>query len=558
MGRQNFLFEHDGETVMGFDTGLDARSFARAKLSQLLTEHGQVVRLGDAQGEPDSAEHWKPSGVIEHSGAGGAQPTMVVWGPAFEGERLDLIVNDGNRQDEALSAVALWLRAILALDRKSRAFVPLWPCAAIVSAEQVFFAPPALALRCLRADEESLLFSGYEWYVHPDFGGVDIVGNQYESAVSGQPLRVRSGAPSISAEELEAEIEKTNLRTAFTAAAMLYRIISGAPPFAATNDTMLHQDMREGNFLPVRFAAPGLDARLAGVVQKILEPSGKKNEITKEPARKPSPGDLLEALRPRSPTNALPAPAGGVAGGGLAATLGELISPVSEADIQALEKEKKQFLKVSSASIKTKRFVARNTRVLLGAFAFLAVVVFFVANIITTRAAQPTTAGMEPLEVIESFYNAFGELDHMLMDNIVLRGVARSDITMVTNLFVIDRVRMAHEFVHTLTISAREWQEMGGGATELNVFGVTDLRIEPVLGRESSEWQEQGRRNRNRDEEELHFRVDYLLWMPAQMLGYMIEGAVVPVYVRITDLVSLVRRQGNWRISYIARVTHLD
>ena len=551
MGRQAFLFELDGTRVLGFDTGLDARAFARAKLAQLLTEHGLIVRPGG------SVELWKASGVIEYSGPepAASPPTMVVWGPAVEGERLDLLVNDDGRRDEALLAIALWLRAALLLEEKTRASVPLWPCAALVAESHVFFAPPSLALRCLRADEESL-YSGYEWYVHPDFGGTELVHDQHEAVMPAHVARRGFGGfvGGPDRNQLKGDLAKADRRAAFTAAAMLYRVFAGTPPFTSTDDITLPQDMRDGNFLPIRLAVPGMDSQLADLVQRVLEPQGKRNAANGTIMEKPPPGDLLSAIQPDPP---------GEGASGRAASVGSLIRPLSETDMQLLEKEKTQFLKIKAASVNTRRFVVRNAGILIGSLAAIVIAVFFFATIANSRAARPTTEGMDPIQVVESYYNAFGELNHIFMENIVLRGVGRADITMVVNLFVINRVRMAHELSPTpLIISAAEWKERGGGRTYASVFGVTDLHIEQVDGRGRASPPRRGRAQRDY-EEELHFRVEYLFWMPAQMIGgaamdaRLAEGAdepPLPVSFRHTDIVTLVRRRGNWRISDIARI----
>jgi len=610
MGRQVFLFELDGKKVTGFDTGLDARAFARAKLAQLLTEPGLIVSPGNRENPAGSVELWKTSGVIEYSeperegpNLTAASPTMVVWGPAFEGERLDLPVNDSSRRDEALSAVVLWLKAVTTLDEKTRMAIPVWPCAALVAnadntgaetgggTPRVFFAPPSLALRCLRAGDEALYFSGYEWYSHPNFGSAELVQSHNNEAILPEHLAWRSSGSGSGPGQagLEADIAKANKRAAFTAATMLYRIFAGTPPFPATNDILIHQDMREGNFLPVRLAVPGLDGKLAELIQRVLEPHERRNAVTGTLMEKPLPGELLAAIQPPPRSEpALEPPPGGVETSthtGLAASVSSLIRPVSETDRLSLEKEKKQFLRVKTASVNTKRFVKRNTGILVACLIGIGVLSFFVHAMVQSRAARPTTEGMEPIEVIKSYYNAFGELDHILMESMLMRGVGRNDLNMVTHLFVINRVRMAHEHSpRSLIISAQEWQERQR-RQELEtpydildvmeildlllprnfaVFGVTDLQIEPLETRITPT----ANRRRNNDDDEVHFRVDYRLWVPAQMAGG--SGATPdtraetetfeqppPVYFRHTDIVSLARnRRGNWQISDISRMRH--
>jgi hypothetical protein len=237
-----------------------------------------------------------------------------------------------------------------------------------------------------------------------------------------------------------------------------------------------------------------------------------------------------------------------------------LVAPISQAERQLLEKEREQFLKVRTASVKTRRFVARNTGILLGGLVALVAAVFFVASIASARASRPSTEGMSPIEVVQSYYNAFGELDHQLMDGIVLRGVGRNDVSTVINLFVISRVRMANELGSApLVIPAAQWKEAGSPETDSGVFGVTDLKIEQVEVRAESP----GRQGRRRDAEEIRFRADYLFWVPAGMAPESAETAESatsgneyrpPVSFRHSDLVTLVQRRGNWRISDISRV----
>ena len=100
----------EGRAVLAFDTGLDSRAFAQAKFAQCVTEPGCIVRF-DSAGNA-AVEAWTASGVIEHSGEPGGRQTMAVWGPLFEGRRLDVLLADETKRAEALAAVILWARAL--------------------------------------------------------------------------------------------------------------------------------------------------------------------------------------------------------------------------------------------------------------------------------------------------------------------------------------------------------------------------------------------------------------------------------------------------------------
>jgi len=484
MGRQIFLFDVEGRKALGFDTGLDSRAFARAKFAQFITEPGLIVSLDEAN---SSGNFWKASGVVEYSEAETVEATMVVWGPPFNGERLDLLLHDNEKREAALVAIRLWIQAVLALGKEPPIGAPpLWPCAALIGGSQqneIFFAPPSLAWHCLMTKESNQINNRY---VQPDLNGMNAA--------------------------------------AFTAAAMLYQVFAGSPAFPAVDEITLHEDMREGNFLPIRLAVPGLDERLAALIQDALGQNVKKGGL-------PNGTRLLEGflaiLQPD-----LPAP------------IPSFVRPLAEADKLSIEKEKNQYLKTTNASVNTRRFVKRNAAILLGSFAAVVIALLIANSIIRNRSAL-STAGMEPVQVVESYYNSFGALDHQRMDACVYKGVGKDDINLVMNLYIFSKVRQAYEMnARPLIISASDWLERGGGQVNLQVFGVTDLQIAK--------------------NSEARYRVDYTLWVPDEAVDRpeteqnAAREAVEfppPQAFRYTDFVTLVQKKGNWRISEIQRVS---
>jgi len=462
------LMRMDGCTELSFDTGLTARAFAQAKLAQFITEPGLIVHLGEA---PPRIEFWKASGVREVTGADD-NPTMVIWGPPVEGERLSALLDQS--PENALAAVSQWIQAVLALGENPPHEIPLWPSAAIITPAKeggtpsVFFAPPTLIKRSISANDER--------YVNPALGGMEAA--------------------------------------AFTAAAMLYRILAGTPPFSAANTTTLHEDMRDGNFLPVRFAVPGLDSRLAVLIQNALERTAPNLPTGKELL-----GAMLESA-------ALPK-----------------IAPLAEPDRQLLEKEKAQYLKLKTASISTRRFVARNTAVLGGALGGVVIAIFIVYSIISSRALLPTTAGMEPAQVIESYYHAFGAMNHQMMEACVIGDAGKNDINAAVHLFVMSKTRQAYEHnAPPLVFPAHEWQ--GGELPEQPLFGATDLRITFLGGDETG-----GKRR---------YQVDYTFWVPEQLsdtesLSPNNPPSIASIPTQRRDYLTLIRKKGNWRIAELTR-----
>jgi len=490
-------FEIDGCAVLGFDTGFTARAFAQLKFARYMAEPGLIVHPAEAPSQ--QIQLWQASGVREVSGADGA-PTMVVWGPPVEGERLDALLNQS--PDKALAALSLWIQAVIALGEtphpgwpSGEGWPPLWPSAAIVAQanedrpSSVFFAPPALVKHNVTADDEL--------YVNPALGG---------TASKGGPA------------------------AAFTAAAMLYRILAGTPPFSAANISVLHEDMRDGNFLPLHFAVPGLDSRLAALIQAALGSTALGSTTLGSTALEQTAPDLRELL------NALQSD-------GQTVTASSLVHPLPEADRLLLEKEKAQFIKRKTASIKTRRFVARNRVVLLGALAGVVAAIFIVYSMISSRAYLPTTAGMDPVQVIESYYHGFGELDHQMMEACVIGKAGKNDITAVVNFFVMSKTRQAYTFnAPPLIFPAHQWQ--GGSFPDTPLFGASDLRAQRLEGDESGD--------------NIRYRVDYTFWIPEDGSGeevlkedYVPPTGSVPNQRR--DFLTLVRKKGNWRIAEIVR-----
>ncbi|GHV87301.1 hypothetical protein AGMMS50255_5970 [Spirochaetia bacterium] len=519
MAERIIHFEVEGKTALGFDTGLSSQAFAQAKLVQFITQEGLIV-YPDGKTEP-----WKPSAVIERQGQNGDPPSMVIWGPDFKGERFDLLLGNEKRRDEALDALRLWIEA-----RSSAKFaktagqtaypetdpqISLWPAGTLVNLASgvVLFPPEGLVIRSFQAE------GGTAWL---------------------------EGAESLVNTELAAEDAES-----FTAGAILYRIMSGALPFPNRDRDLLHQDIREGVFLPLRLAAPGLDEKTTGLVEKAIASSKNTSVFAAEARGRRSLSSSPEKVRP-----------------GLD-EFRELLGPVhsrgvlsffhilNEAEQVKIAEEREQFQKKKNLTVNTRRFVIRNAALIMGICAAVIGAALITRSIVINKASLPTTAGMESVEVVQSYYGAFGDMDHDLMDACVIQKAGKGDIEMVMNFFVINRVRQAYESTGPTTIPAQKWLDSGAGPTKLQVFGVSDLEIRKTGGNESGD--------------EIHYRSSYILWFPNALdapegaagaesanpinledPGAEIE-AMLPKGYPFTDELKLIRVKGNWRIAEINR-----
>jgi len=505
-------FELNGENVLGFDTGLSAQAFAQAKMAQFITSPGYIVF-------PDNrVRTWQPGGVTEIGGEG--TETMIVWGPMFPGERLSGIIN-GNREDEALDALRFWLRARMLMEENPGAGTEIpypGPAGALIvtqtqaGSEQqggypagaVFFPPPRLLKRTLEAEGAETVLNAERW-VHPDLAGT--------AAIS------------------------------FSAGAMLYRIFCGAVPFPRNEPDELRQDMREAVFTPPELAAPGLDPEMSELIRRLL---GRAPQNREEKPR-PAPDSI-----------------GAFIGQPAAKPASSWVKPLGEDEIAKIRMEQEQFSRKKALSVKTRRFVIRNTAIITASLVIVVVLLLFVRSMVKHQEELPTTKGMDPVEVAKTYYGAFGALDHTLMDACVSGKAGKGDIEMVINLFVISKMRQAYEMAQTNFMSAQDWADAGRQATDKTVFGVTDLNVQVLSVDQGSGT--------------ASLEADYILWMPASFfkegddtlpadddtaggaVGGTVDGAdmeapppALPGGMVTKDKLGLVLRKGAWRIAEISR-----
>ncbi|MDR1839823.1 MAG: hypothetical protein LBQ93_09625 [Treponema sp.] len=489
-----YISDVDGKPAVCFDSGLDARSFARTKMSQSLIENGYIVR-------PDgSREIWKASGVNE------VENQMRIWGPHFAGKRFDLLLNDLNSttsQQTAFQAVVFWLRAKMLLgDTRTT----LDPGAVFVCLEDdlpndcaypkgsVFFAPENLANRCLVVERT-------KYPAEPSGGTVPAMKRSSSSVKI--PVLDRYNCPDLTGMEA----------VAFCAGTILYKILANAYPYP--DDTTIFQDMREGVFLPPHLAIFSLDKKFCELIQlALLLPVEKRSS---DMSGTDIISEMLRALMENESQ---------------AVSVSSLFIQLSPEESIRLEKEKKRHLIIHNVFIKIKRFTLLNKQIMIGTAVVFIFILFLVVSTTRSLFQRPTTEGMASDAVAVAYYEAFSSLDHVFMEACV-QGAKKNDINAVMNILAIDKTRQAYQMSTRSTyIPAKEWKESGGEQPALDVFGITDLSIFHLNGRE--------------EDGLVMYRINYLLWSPE---GYLINRS---------DVLTLKRdKRKNWRITDIVRVEEL-
>jgi hypothetical protein len=491
-------------------------AFAQAKLASFIIQVGYIVY-------PDgSVKPWKPVGVVERRGESDDDVSMVIWGPAFTGERLDRVIS-GSPPDEALDALRYWIRArrVLLNQDTPPLSSPAGALIVLTGTESpdyppgtILFPPDLVVRRSIEAEGPAEWLNAADRWIHPDLSGED-------AAV-------------------------------FAAAAMLYRILCGAVPFQSEDVDTVHEDIREGVYSPVRLSAPGLDKDLASLIARALAPIPREKRRTaarlsragEQPPKRPELADFDRVLGPpHSKSREV------------------FFKDMDREELAKLNLEKKQFNKRKSAQVKTKRFINRNTAMLGGTIAGVGFLALIIGSIIQGQLNGPTTKGMIPTEVIDAYYGAFSTMDHTLMEACVTGKAGKDDIGMFTNLFVLNRVRQSYENTTTI-LPVQDWLNAGSQPLPegYSVIGVSDMNLDELDGDDS--------------DGSVSYRVSYSLWLPT---AYMADPAAeyeavvdpfdpslfseeagelatyLPTSSPYTDEVRLVFQKNAWHIIEINR-----
>lgn len=364
----------------------------------------------------DSTIHgWNLEGTTEYQGH------MIFYGENFAGESLETLLS--RSKDMALLALQWYLRAlnIIAVSQESLLdIICLFPAGVFVGPNgSVLFTPAALVKRVYEYQDPLGYIDKILQWIHPDKSGV-------EAAV-------------------------------FTAATLSYRLCTGTGPFVVSNTSVpernrdgLVQNIRDGLFKSTRLVVPKLLPEIALCIDTILrsateKPQGYLEKLIQyigDPGKKKITDLYTEEEIPNA----------------------------------ALEVEQRNYHRYSRRII-VQRFFKKYKYAMIAGLGTALALLLIIRSIVTEQKKRPSTRGLSPLEVAETYYKAFNTLDHQWMEACVHKGVGRGDIEAVMNLFVISRVREAYERKVTV-LDPETWKSQGAPATEATIFGITDLKLE--------------------------------------------------------------------------------
>lgn len=198
------------------------------------------------------------------------------------------------------------------------------------------------------------------------------------------------------------------------------------------------------------------------------------------------------------------------------------------------------------AGNRRREFLRTHGRTLAVAAVALVAILYLPVTIIRARLEPPATAGMGPREVAATYYTAWNELDHILMEDTLARGVARGTIREVTNVYVIDRVQTAQQWESVL-MQAEEWLAADRPEGRMP-YGIVGLDLELM----------------SQGAESATVRAEYEIWRPespepgGDTAGTPVTGDTpdtVAIRSRTVDRLTLSPTNHGWEITEIRSTT---
>ena len=306
----------------------------------------------------------------------------------------------------------------------------------------------------------------------------------------------------------------------FSLGVMLYRISTGVFPFSADDEVELHSQMREMQILPPRNRVTTILESLSTGVMESLDPKNEEIGI----------GDFHTKLVEWDQEG--------------------LYAPTSDEEQERLRAQGDRLEARYATAFTRRRFLQKNGRRLGVAGVLATLLIVFASSMIANILKPRVTDGMQPIEVVELFYDSITSLDHTAMEDTVLKGVAKAEVTESTNLFVITRVRLGNEGTTGL-VTPTQWTEAERPSLDetISVYGIGELAVEELGSYPAPD--------PLNDEfpDALRFRASYQKWEQAvtETVAYLIPDANSTVRSR-TDEITLEFDGRYWLITDIERI----
>jgi len=288
----------------------------------------------------------------------------------------------------------------------------------------------------------------------------------------------------------------------FSLGVLAWETLTGTDPFAGESEEARRERIRKGILPPLEVYVPGVDKDAENFIRKALIGPDES-----------APGledweDFIDLWRGKGITRALP-----------------------ETEIQEhRERAIREKLKIEK-NLAARRWIRESGWKLITALAVAAAILIFVSAPLKKALKAPVTAGMSPVEVAETYYEAIDAMDSETMEECLSKKTDRGDVRLVTTVYVTTKMRQGYEHIEMPPV-ASEWIKAGKPDLPDGVWpwGVSDLVLTEL---------NDGR-----------IKARYLFWMPPEGGT---ENPADSCSVSRTDILSFIQGRRSWEISRIER-----
>ena len=473
-----------GTEYLGIPTGVQGGGHALSQLMSLKDSPGWVV-------EGDTVREWKLHSFVR------LESEVFLYGPYFSGMSLAQVVEMA--PDEAFHYLRRLVNALALLEEKTIPAFDLHMDGVLFSSgDAVLFLPPPVMrmTRVSRLDEAKI--ESFERLNHPDLRGQD--------------------------------------RMSFTLGILAYRILSGKYPFDSSSEDDLHFQMRDLRVLPLSLIVPEIREDVSEfVVRAVGHPP-----VTNPPMKHPPMKHRSMKHRRRKQEAKEP----GISLLDWKQHLrrweeGGFRRDVSDEERERCRLEAQQKGAKAEKTFRRRLYWTRNGKTVAAVSAVVVLTALVLGSVLRNSLAPRSTKGYQPREVVEAFYNGFNRLDHQLMEDCVVEGAAKQEVTEVVNLFVLFNMMSQYETAVETYVPADIWDERGRPALrESTVYGLARLSV-----REESA------------EPDPQYVVEYEKWAPRSTREETDPSALPYEGFAMRDRVYLKKDGDDWVIYQVDRLS---
>ena len=238
----------------------------------------------------------------------------------------------------------------------------------------------------------------------------------------------------------------------FSAAVMIYTIITGHRPYNSDSPEQLADDFLDSYFVPAEYICP-LSKDNAEILDTAL-----KGKIKFRPTLKR-----------------------------LLSIFGEDISGVYQAESKTAQKEikDKAYSKISKR-IGRSRFFRKHFAQIAAVFIAVILVTAGILSIVNTEMSRPTTKGQTAFQVVESFYSSLNHLETVRLEECISKAAGKEIKGIVTNLYVTSKMQSAYNSGQGIMTPA-QWI-IKANPERTSVYGITRLKINGIESNTSADW----------------------------------------------------------------------